>query len=43
MIGEDVKGIIWEVQAMLSVALSRLQNLGIWCEDGQVCSADGKK
>ena len=43
MIGEDVKGIIWEVQAMLSVALSRLQNLGIWCEDGQVCSADGEK
>lgn len=28
---------------MLSVALSRLQNLGIWCEDGQVCSADGEK
>ena len=28
---------------MLSVALNRLQNLGIWCEDGQVCSADGEK
>ena len=28
---------------MLSAALTRLQNLGIWCEDGQVCSADGKK
>ena len=28
---------------MLSVALSRLQNLDIWCEDGQVCSADGEK
>lgn len=28
---------------MLSVALSRLQNLGIWCEDVQVCSADGEK
>lgn len=28
---------------MLSMAVSRLQNLGIWCEDSQVCSADGEK